>query len=72
MATQRTTHTLDEGRITFGDLEQTTAQDPVCKMNVDPIGQGTKKIEFEGKIYFFCSEECRDNFALDPDKFTRS
>ncbi len=69
MATQRTTHSLDEGRITFEDPSHTKPKDPVCEMDVDPNGEGTQTLVHGGKTYFFCSEECRDNFASDPDKF---
>jgi YHS domain-containing protein len=25
-----------------------------------------------GRTYFFCSEDCRDQFEADPDAYTRS
>ncbi|MFQ5862279.1 MAG: YHS domain-containing protein [Candidatus Brocadiales bacterium] len=41
--------------------------DPVCEMRVkkDKARIG----EFEGKLYYFCSYECRDKFDGDPYKF---
>jgi len=35
-------------------------QDPECGIYLDPSCSIT--IEQEGKIYYFCSEECRDKF----------
>ena len=69
MATLRTTHSLDDGRITFKDSAETTYKDPVCKMEVVPEAQDTKRWEHGGKTYFFCSEDCRDNFVADPTRF---
>lgn len=41
--------------------------DPVCEMRVK---KGKARVgEFEGKIYYFCSYECRDKFDEDPYKF---
>ena len=42
--------------------------DPVCGMSVDPDGP---QVEHDGETYHFCSERCRDQFAADPDAFTR-
>jgi YHS domain-containing protein len=69
MATQRTTHSLDEGRITFGDSGEASPKDPVCQMQVNPDDGSTKRVDRDGRTYFFCSEECRDSFASDPEKF---
>lgn len=38
-------------------------KDPVCNMEVDEKGAFTK--ECGGKIYYFCSEGCRDKFVVD-------
>jgi YHS domain-containing protein/mono/diheme cytochrome c family protein len=42
--------------------------DPVCKMQVraDPSAPQEK---FEGKTFFFCSQQCRDRFLKDPKHF---
>lgn len=38
--------------------------DPFCGKSVDP-GKATKLI-WEMKAYFFCSENCKRRFQLDP------
>ena len=44
-------------------------RDPVCGADLD---QGSvAKRDFEGKTYEFCSEECRDSFAENPDSFIK-
>ena len=40
-------------------------KDPVCGMEVS-IADSDRKIEFEGNVYYFCSEECQDKFLEDP------
>ncbi len=41
--------------------------DPVCEMRVK---KGKAKMaEFEGKWFYFCSDECRDKFDKNPYKF---
>lgn len=44
------------------------AKDPVCGMQVDEK-TATARSEYEGTIYFFCSEGCRQHFEEDPRKF---
>lgn len=40
------------------------AQDPVCKMFIEPNHE--LKGSHDGQDYFFCSESCRDEFEKDP------
>ena len=40
------------------------AVDPVCGMEVAMEGAITH--EYEGNMYYFCSEDCRDKFMADP------
>jgi len=51
----------------FGLFQKT--KDPVCKMNVDK-----NKIkhfsEYKGVRYYFCSENCKEDFGKDPEKYT--
>lgn len=42
-------------------------QDPVCGKWIPEQTAG--QAEYEGKIYFFCSEDCRLEFEDDPDRF---
>ncbi|MHB8770456.1 MAG: efflux RND transporter periplasmic adaptor subunit [Syntrophales bacterium] len=49
-------------------------RDPVCRMNIDEDrakADGNLR-EYKGKSYFFCSPECRDEFAKDPDRYLKS
>lgn len=41
--------------------------DPVCEMKVKK--ENARVLEFEGKLFYFCSYECRDKFDKDPYKF---
>ena len=49
----------------------------VCKKNVDlacvdvAVDANTPKVEYDGKTYYFCSDECRDKFAKDPAKYAK-
>ncbi|MFB6215748.1 MAG: permease [Candidatus Aenigmatarchaeota archaeon] len=47
--------------------EGKTATDPVCGMDVD-MEECDNTIEHEGKMYYFCSEHCMNNF--DPEEHT--
>lgn len=43
------------------------ATDPVCGMPVER--QGATHFVLEGTTYYFCSEECRDDFSADPSRY---
>lgn len=45
-----------------------TAVDPVCGMTVKPDA-GKPSFEFENSTYHFCSQNCHDKFADDPEHF---
>ena len=40
------------------------AMDPQCGKSVD--SEKAIHLSWEGKTYFFCSEECKAKFELDP------
>jgi Cu+-exporting ATPase len=44
----------------------TLEKDPVCGMDVRVTG-GTPSFAHDGRTYHFCSEQCRDRFARDPE-----
>jgi protein SCO1/2 len=44
------------------------AVDPVCKMDLTVTGQ-TQRITYEGKIYYFCSDDCESKFKKEPQKY---
>lgn len=49
----------------------------VCECNADlacidvTVDERTPRTELAGKTYFFCSEECRQDFGAQPRKFVR-
>jgi trehalose synthase len=45
-------------------------RDAVCGMRVDPHASPTA--EYQGERYAFCSESCRRQFLLEPQRFLRS
>lgn len=51
----------------YGDLRL----DPVCGMEVDEVRAETLGLTsvFKGKTYYFCSEECKEEFDNNPEKF---
>lgn len=44
------------------------AIDPVCGMDVEEY-EGAIKMEYKGKVYYFCSKACFLSFRKDPEKF---
>ncbi len=44
------------------------ATDPVCGMKVDEKNPQAQ-IQFAGRKYYFCSEECRKEFEADPNEY---
>ncbi len=44
-------------------------KDPVCKMDIDET-QTNFHSDHNGKKYHFCSEECKDTFDSQPERYT--
>lgn len=44
-------------------------KDPVCGMMVDDQNAAARST-YQGKTYYFCSEECKNTFDTDPDRYT--
>lgn len=42
--------------------------DPVCGRDVDP-DDAEFVSEYDGDTYYFCSEECQDEFDSDPARY---
>lgn len=42
--------------------------DPVCGMSFDEE-EAVATAELEGDTYYFCSEECKEEFETDPEDF---
>ena len=45
-----------------------TVTDPVCGKQIDH-SQAAAQAVYAGKAWFFCSEECREIFLKDPEKY---
>ena len=45
-------------------------KDPVCGMSVDE--RSDFSTQFEGKKYFFCSDDCKQEFDAEPDEYVQS
>ena len=41
---------------------------PVCGMKVDE--KTAEKATYQGKTYYFCSTECKDEFNANPGEYT--
>src|SRR5712675_1616971 len=48
--------------------EKTLERDPVCGMNVE-AGKAAAKVEYLGKIYYFCASGCAKRFQQTPEKY---
>jgi YHS domain-containing protein len=52
------------------------AQCLVCKANADlayldvDVDASTPTYDYNGRTYYFCSKECRDEFAKNPTRYT--
>jgi len=44
-------------------------QDPVCRMIIEKE-KAVASVEYKGEIYYFCSEECKEAFLKNPEKYT--
>jgi len=45
--------------------------DPACGMEVDPL-TASVTAEYDGQLYYFCSDGCREQFEKDPQRFAES
>jgi len=43
-------------------------KDPVCQMDVDET-QTKFKSDYAGLKFYFCSEECKDTFDSQPERY---
>ncbi len=43
-----------------------TVKDLVCGMEIEPT-ENTLQFAHKGKIYYFCSVACKDQFVADPE-----
>ena len=47
------------------------AKDPVCNMDIDEKNADFTS-EYAGREYHFCSEECKDKFESQPERYAKS
>ncbi len=45
--------------------------DPVCKMDIDEK-EAEFSSQYAGQRYYFCSEECKDSFEGQPERYAAS
>jgi YHS domain-containing protein len=43
---------------------------PVCGMEMEP-DQVASETNYEGRSYYFCSDECRTKWDADPERYAR-
>jgi len=48
-----------------------TEIDPVCGMEVDPA-QSAGHSEYEDRVYYFCSTDCKKRFDLAPGDYAEA
>lgn len=56
---------LEDGQ--FKEM-RTMAIDPVCGMSIEQE-KAAATFEYQGTMYYFCAQGCRDEFAQQPEKF---
>ncbi|MFC6723024.1 permease [Halobium palmae] len=56
---------IEQARENIQDENDSTVQDPVCGMEIDP-DEANYSTEYDGETYYFCSESCKDSF--DPEE----
>jgi YHS domain-containing protein len=76
---ERSTGSIDDGRVSFGhrpanagtdDDEQITSVDPVCAVSIATT-DALAASEFQGRRFFFCSHECKEEFDRRPATYVR-
>ena len=50
--------------------KKTLVTDPVCGMKIDP-DMAYSKIEHEGRVIYFCSKMCEEEFKKNPKKYVK-
>lgn len=44
--------------------------DPVCRMKLSEE-KAVEKVEYKGKVYYFCGRGCMERFEKDPEKYLK-
>lgn len=50
------------------DTHEVTVIDPVCKMTVN-LAEKPESFSYKNKDYYFCSQNCRESFIKDPERY---
>ena len=56
------------GSFKFNLAKNNKAQDPVCLMKVK-IEDDAISLDYRGRAYYFCSQNCKDEFSQEPEKY---
>jgi YHS domain-containing protein len=49
----------------------TMAQDPICNVEIDEASAEFKS-QYGSQTYYFCSEDCKEQFELRPEQYARA
>ena len=51
----------------------TLSKDPVCGMEVSPgkAEKAGRTSHYQGKTYYFCSDECKAQFDKSPERYVK-
>lgn len=63
-------HGRHAGRARDGFQPPEKDTDPVCGMTVDT--KTAKSAVYDGAVYYFCSQQCREKFEVSPASYMRS
>ena len=52
-------------------MSGTLSKDPVCGMDISPskAEKTARRSDFQGKTYYFCSDECKAQFDKSPERY---
>jgi YHS domain-containing protein len=54
-------------KVAQAEAAEAQVVDVVCKMSVD--SKQALKTEYKGKTYYFCQQDCKDNFEASPETY---
>jgi Cu+-exporting ATPase len=54
-----------------GGNEPWTVEDPVCGAR-GPADPSRPSVEYGGRVYYFCSDRCRDQFNKNPEQYAKA
>ena len=49
-------------------VDMATVKDPVCGMMIEDT-DAVATSEYEGKTYYFCSKDCKEEFDANPEDY---